>query len=288
MTHDSSVDDGKEDDRDNPSRSVANASGREGAMGGSVVASGFMSALRRFKFSGSTALYSSTSGPGGGEEDDVSRRRRGRGGGGGGGVFFALRPKRSLNQLVIANDYHVADDHRRSSGAGRPSSLLSSATPTATIVGGGMGGGGGRGCLYDARMAALRNVVYHRAWKLIILACIILLLVGPSVHTIWMPKSSDMGVLIVLICSIAILVVDLIIRCIVDESYFLLRDRESLRAAKCGRMTRLLHVGSFAFWFDLVRTTFKVIHLPLDSFQFFSLTMHARSIPYRLPSPRSY
>ncbi len=251
------------------------ANGKGGSVDGlasasaSASAGGFMSALRRFVFTGSTALHSSlsASGDGGGgggggrggddnDDDDVSRRRRGRG-----GVFVAPPPKRSSNQLVIANDYR-ANDRIRSSDPVRPSNTSSSsaATPTATIVGGDMGGGGeGRGgggsaCLSDAGAAALGNVMHHRAWKLLVLACILLLLVGPSISTIWMPKSTDAGVLILFICSIIVLVVDIFVRSIVDETYLLSRNRESWRGARCGRMNRLFHVGSFAFWFDLVRT----------------------------------
>jgi len=102
-----------------------------------------------------------------------------------------------------------------------------------------------------------------------------------------MPKSTDRAVLLTISAAALALVVDMVIRGIVDESYFSL-DRCYSRDGRGKRNCRpwfFFHVGSFLFWFDVVRTPssnppppgfiiYVLIPLPLGSPQDISLAGH--------------
>ena len=208
-----------------------------------------MSALRRFTFAGSS-LRSSSEGGGavndGAAAEAVPARggRRGatfdpaRRGGASAGLFFA-RSQRS-NHISIA---------------GRPSSSASSCD---TPINNETLGGGDRAahCLSDGKIVALRKFIDHWAWCFLMFVCILLLLFGPAVHAIWMPERTDRAVLVTISVAALALVVDMVIRGIVDKSYFSL-DRCYSRDGRGKRNCRpwfFFHVGSFLFWFDVVRT----------------------------------
>jgi len=234
--------------------------------------SGIVSALRRFTFAGSTLRSSSEGGAVNDEAAEAVARggRRGaifnpaRRGGASAGLF--ARSQRS-NHISIA---------------GRPSSSASSYdTPTNNET---LGGGDKVAyCLSDGKIIALRNFIDHWAWCFFMFVGILLLLFGPAVHAIWMPKSTDRAVLVTISVAAFALVVDMVIRCIVDKSYFSLNrcySRDGRGKRKCRPW--IFHLGSFLFWFDVVRAPSSnppppllfircvLIPLPLGNIRFLS------------------
>ena len=186
---------------------------------------------------------------------------------------FFHRPQRSNNISI----------------AGRPSSSVSSSV---TPINNETLGRGDKAsyCLSDGKIAALKNVIDHSAWCFLIFVCILILLFGPAMYAIWMPKSNDRASLVTVSVAAFALVVDMVIRCIVDKSYFSLigcysRDERGKRNCR----PSVFHVGSFLFWFDVVRTIsstppphpgftiFVLIPLPLGSLRSLSCRSYWQS-----------
>jgi len=90
-------------------------------------------------------------------------------------------------------------------------------------------------------------------------------LFGPPIRDIWLPKTADVAVDGILISGLIILAIDIIIRCIVDKSYFGLDRNASAWAIR--RLFRCkccnLHIGSHMFWFDIIGVLTSVFNLSM-------------------------
>ena len=106
-------------------------------------------------------------------------------------------------------------------------------------------------CLADFQLRALKRTIDHPAWIGTTLILILVILFGPAIRDIWLPKTVDGAVDGVLTIAFAFLLVDIIIRCFVDRDYFTwnIKTRD-LPENNC-------RMGSFRFWFDMVRTPYS-------------------------------
>lgn len=124
-------------------------------------------------------------------------------------------------------------------------------------------------CLSEPKVLALRYLINHRYWRAATLVFILVCLFGPSVNDIWLPKSADAGVDAALTVSFVVLVIDIIIRCTVDRSYFAFDRRGTtwsyLDEKFCGWQRCInFRAGSFMFWFDTVRSCCNAVARILD------------------------
>ena len=112
-------------------------------------------------------------------------------------------------------------------------------------------------CLSDSKIHTLRYIINHPIWKSMTLFFILILLFGPPINDIWLPKEADLYVDIMLSIAFVVLAIDIMIRCVVDKSYFAWdrngnywgrRDKCCHRRSSCVNV----HCGSFMFWFDTV------------------------------------
>ncbi len=101
-------------------------------------------------------------------------------------------------------------------------------------------------CLSYSQVHSLNRTINHPAWKNTTLFFILLILFGPAIRDIWLPKTADGAIDGLFTIAFAFLAVDIIIRCIVDRAYFSwnVKSRDS---------TKNCHMGSFMFWIDTVR-----------------------------------
>ncbi len=243
-----------------PSSAYSSSDLRPPGRGGS----GVMSALWRFTFTGSTLPP-----PEGAAVDDEAAARGERlgsifGPAQRGSAFAGVfsRPLRS-NRLVIAGQ--------------QSSSVTLSFTPINSETLG--GGEDATYCLSDGKIAALRNVMYHWAWGFLIFVCTLLLLFGPAVHAIWMPNSTDRAFLVTTFVAAFALVVDIVIRCLVEKSYFSWNRCHSIDGrGKRNCRVGIFHVGSFLFWFDVVRTPSSKSPSPTPLFSFFMFSFPCPSM----------
>jgi hypothetical protein len=93
-------------------------------------------------------------------------------------------------------------------------------------------------CFNDFQIHALKRTIDHPAWMGTTLLLILVILFGPAIRDIWLPKTADNAVDVVLTIAFVFLAVDIIIHCVVDRSYFSWNVKG--------------HLGSFRFWFDTV------------------------------------
>ena len=132
-------------------------------------------------------------------------------------------------------------------------------------------------CLSDSKINTLRYIINHPIWKGMTLFFILILLFGPPINDIWLPKEADLYVDIMLSIAFVILAIDIMIRCVVDKSYFAW-DREGNywgRRDKCCHHRNScvnVHAGSFMFWFDTVCFVVVFIYFVLSLYQVINLT----------------
>ena len=113
-------------------------------------------------------------------------------------------------------------------------------------------------CLSDTKIHALRWLIHHHIWRGISLLFILILLFGPPIQDIWLPKTADAALDGIYTVAFVFLAVDIIIRSTVDKSYFSCQQRmgpssmqqQGRLKRKCGWCN--VHAGSFMFWFDTV------------------------------------
>lgn len=110
-----------------------------------------------------------------------------------------------------------------------------------------------------AQIHALKRTIDHPTWRNWSLIFILIILFGPSIRDIWLPKTADDYVDAVLTIAFVFLAVDIIIRCIVDRAYF------SWNVKSRGSSDMPCRVGSFMFWFDTVRVIFWTLSSALDA-----------------------
>ncbi|KAL7538058.1 hypothetical protein ACHAXR_008250 [Thalassiosira sp. AJA248-18] len=111
-------------------------------------------------------------------------------------------------------------------------------------------------CLSDTKIHALRRMIGHQAWWGMTLLFILVLLFGPPVQDLWLPKAADTAMDVIYTLAFVVLGIDIIIRSTVDKSYFAWR-RKGTYFSHCNRCTNSckccnMHAGSFMFWFDTI------------------------------------
>ena len=140
----------------------------------------------------------------------------------------------------------VANTNRRSSG-------LSARTASASVV--------SRGeqptetyCLSDGKINALRSLINHPVWTWTTGFFVVVMLFGAPIQDLFLPASADVTVDVVFTLAFITLLVDILIRCIVDKAYFAWdRVGTSLTPqANCKWFN--MHAASFMFWCDIVGT----------------------------------
>ena len=140
----------------------------------------------------------------------------------------------------------VTNTNRRSSG-------LSARTASASVV--------SRGeqptetyCLSDGKINALRSLINHRVWTWTTGFFVVVMLFGAPIQDLFLPASADVTVDVVFTLAFITLLVDILIRCIVDKAYFAWdRVGTSLTPqANCKWFN--MHAASFMFWCDIVGT----------------------------------
>lgn len=108
-------------------------------------------------------------------------------------------------------------------------------------------------CLSYSQVHALKRTIDHPVWKTTSLVLILLILFGPAIRDMWLPKTADYFVDGMFTVAFAFLVVDIIIRSVVDRAYFSWNVKtHNLPEKNC-------RVGSFMFWIDTVRLHFLII-----------------------------
>ncbi len=112
-------------------------------------------------------------------------------------------------------------------------------------------------CLSYSQVHSLKRTIDHPAWKNSTLFFILLILFGPAIRDIWLPKTADGAIDGLFTIAFAFLAVDIVIRSIVDQAYFSWNVKSRDCAKSC-------HVGSFMFWIDTVR-----IHIVTNSVHYF-------------------
>lgn len=179
------------------------------------------------------------------------------GGGGGPPSALPLPPGGNGGENHTERRTTIFNRQRRSTGT-RNSSMTSSGVEGSRH--GGDGGGPGdddageaRYCLTDAKVHALRHVIDSRCWRGITLFFILVLLFGPPIQDIWLPKSFDYFMDGILSLGILVLAFDIATRSIVDNSYFSWHRKGSHWSTRPRRRGGCnLHAGSFMFWLDTV------------------------------------
>jgi len=111
-------------------------------------------------------------------------------------------------------------------------------------------------CLSDAKVRALRRVIDNWAWTGITLFFILVILFGPPIQDLWLPKEMDGFMDGILTLGFFVLAFDIVIRSVVDKSYFALNRRRGVatwfpRLCAC-KFLACLHAGSSMFWFDTI------------------------------------
>mmetsp|Transcript_20885 Transcript_20885/g.45261 ORF Transcript_20885/g.45261 Transcript_20885/m.45261 type:complete len:875 (-) Transcript_20885:15-2639(-) len=122
-------------------------------------------------------------------------------------------------------------------------------------------------CLSDAKIHALRHIIDHPASRGITFFFILALLFGPPIQDLWLPTTADGVMDGVYTLGFVVLSVDIIIRAIVDKSYFAWNRKGRSWPAPvnnncCNFPKRCnLHAGSFMFWFDTLALLTILYHI---------------------------
>ncbi|KAL7549881.1 hypothetical protein ACHAWF_013139 [Thalassiosira exigua] len=111
---------------------------------------------------------------------------------------------------------------------------------------------GGSRCVGEERAQGLKRWLARPAWRVATLVLILVLLFGPPVQDIWLPKSADDAMDAIFSLSFLVLMVDIIVRSLVDPTYF---------SWNCGG-------GSFPHYFlsyvNPQRRTMRILSLVID------------------------
>ena len=137
--------------------------------------------------------------------------------------------------------------HRRSSGFSAPTSasMLSSI---------GEQHGAEKYCLSDRKINALRSLIEHSVWTYITNFFVFVMLFGAPIQDLFLPVSADVTIDVIFTLAFAMLLVDVMLRCIVDKAYFAWnRIGTSLTPQNSCKWFNI-HAGSFMFWCDIVGT----------------------------------
>ena len=135
----------------------------------------------------------------------------------------------------------------------RRSSLFSARTASASVVSIGEQPTE-KYCLSDGKIKALRYVINHPVWTWTAGFFVFVMLFGAPIQDLFLPVSADLAVDVVFTFAFITLLVDILIRCIVDKAYFAWdRVGTSLTPQKTCKWCNP-HAGSFMFWCDMVGT----------------------------------
>mmetsp|Transcript_22930 Transcript_22930/g.37765 ORF Transcript_22930/g.37765 Transcript_22930/m.37765 type:complete len:1179 (-) Transcript_22930:80-3616(-) len=136
----------------------------------------------------------------------------------------------------------------------RRSSALSACTASASVVSPGEQQPNETFCLPDGKINALISLINHAVWRYTTGFFVFVMLFGAPIQDLFLPASADVAVDVIFTLAFVTLMLDILIRCIVDKAYFAWdRVGTSLTPRKtCKRFNT--HCGSFMFWCDMVGT----------------------------------
>ncbi len=117
-------------------------------------------------------------------------------------------------------------------------------------------------CLSDQKINALRYIIAHPVWTWTTGFFVFLMLFGAALQDLFLPVSTDVVVDVIFVIAFATLMLDIIIRCIVDKAYFAW-DRVGIALTPRNKCKWLnTHAASFMFWCDLVGTLAFLYDIP--------------------------
>lgn len=103
----------------------------------------------------------------------------------------------------------------------RRSSVLSARTASASVVTpGGEQHPNETYCLQDGKINALRSLIKHGVWRYMTGFFVFVMLFGAPIQDLFLPASADIAVDVIFTLAFVTLMVDILIRCIVDKAYF--------------------------------------------------------------------
>lgn len=118
-------------------------------------------------------------------------------------------------------------------------------------------------CFSDATIHVMRSTIDHSAWRGMTLLFILVLLFGPPIQDLWMPKTADAAMDGIFTVCFVVLAIDITTRSIVDKSYFAWKWNRR-EEGKCCHKLPVIQIGSFMFWFDtvaLLTTLFRISYI---------------------------
>jgi len=173
---------------------------------------------------------------------------------------------------------------------GGHSSVTSSGGPVGPDVDDSSSPNGEVYCLPDATIHTLRRIINHQAWTVITLFFILVLLFGPPIRDIWLPKTWDGFMDGTFTLGFIILAFDIITRCIVDKSYFSWsREARSWSLHSCNTNICNWHAGSHMFWFDtvaLLTILYRVSYINPNLAKQISIHVRLNAIGFPCPGQR--
>lgn len=117
-------------------------------------------------------------------------------------------------------------------------------------------------CLSDQKINALRYIIAHPVWTWTTGFFVFLMLFGAALQDLFLPMSTDVAVDVIFVIAFATLMLDIIIRCIVDKAYFAW-DRVGIALTPRNKCKWLnTHAASFMFWCDLIGTLAFLYDIP--------------------------
>ncbi len=163
----------------------------------------------------------------------------------------------NINNVRVSSSAHLRDGHRlnssRTNDANRRSSGLSARTISSVVSDGGSPPTE-KYCLSDGKINALRYLINHPVWTFSAGFFVFVMLFGAPVQDLFLPASADVAVDVVFTFAFITLLVDILIRCIVDKAYFAWdRVGTFLTPQKTCKWFNT-HAGSFMFWCDIIGT----------------------------------
>ncbi|KAL7539624.1 hypothetical protein ACHAWF_006463, partial [Thalassiosira exigua] len=129
-------------------------------------------------------------------------------------------------------------------------------------------------CLSNERVNALRLMLGHPAWRAITVIFTLVVVFVPLVRDIWLPKNADASLDGIFTIAFFELMIDIVIRAIVDKSYFVWN---------CGGCSwpNCFGVGSFFFWTDavsLMTTVAELSYINPTRSEMISLTVYVNEL----------
>lgn len=102
----------------------------------------------------------------------------------------------------------------------RRSSIFSARTASASVVSPGEQQPSETYCLPDGKINALRYSINHAVWRYTTGFFVFIMLFGAPIQDLFLPASADVAVDVIFTLAFVTLMVDILIRCIVDKAYF--------------------------------------------------------------------